>query len=258
MTQTAGASDLPATIRLVSVDASGRWLAAGWMDIRRAPGVSLGYGAAFAIVSLALAIGLLALDLGSLILPLAGGFVLMAPLLAIGFYDISRRLESGERPSAGAVARASSAGFAQVGAMGAVLMLVFLVWTLLALVLFVLFYGQSPPPLDRFVEEILFSVRGGLFLALGTAVGAVIATLAFTISAFSFPMLLDRPVDVVTAILVSARAVRANWRVMFGWAALIVLLTGVGFVTLFLGLAVVMPLLGHASWHAYRDVIEPR
>lgn len=233
MTQTVGASDLPATIRLVSVDASGRWLAAGWMDVRRAPGVSLGYGAAFAIVSLALAIGLLALDLGSLILPLAGGFVLMAPLLAIVFYDISRRLESGERPSAGAVARASSAGFAQVSAMGAVLMLVFLVWTLLALVLFVLFYGQSPPPLDRFVEEILFSVRGGVFLAL------------------------DRPVDVVTAILVSARAVRVNWRVMFGWAALIVLLTGAGFVTLFLGLAVVMPLLGHASWHAYRDVIEP-
>ncbi|MBM3580764.1 MAG: DUF2189 domain-containing protein [Alphaproteobacteria bacterium] len=233
MTQTVGASDLPATIRLVSVDASGRWLAAGWMDVRRAPGVSLGYGAAFAIVSLALAIGLLALDLGSLILPLAGWFVLMAPLLAIVFYDISRRLESGERPSAGAVARASSAGFAQVSAMGAVLMLVFLVWTLLALVLFVLFYGQSPPPLDRFVEEILFSVRGGVFLAL------------------------DRPVDVVTAILVSARAVRVNWRVMFGWAALIVLLTGAGFVTLFLGLAVVMPLLGHASWHAYRDVIEP-
>jgi uncharacterized membrane protein len=182
----------------------------------------------------------------------------MAPLLAIGFYDISRRIEAGEAPTAGGVARASSASFGQVGAMGAVLMMVFFVWTLLALVLFALFYGQSPPPFDRFVEDIVFSVRGATFLALGTAVGAVIATLAFAISAFSFPLLLDRPVDVVTAIVVSIVAVRANWRVMFGWAALIVLLTGVGFVTLFLGLAVVMPLLGYASWHAYRDVIEPR
>ena len=107
MAQAMGASDLPATIRLVSVDASGRWLAAGWMDVRRAPGVSLGYGAAFALVSLGLAGGLLFLDLCSLILPLLGGFVLMAPLLAVGFYDISRRLESGDRPSAGELARAS-------------------------------------------------------------------------------------------------------------------------------------------------------
>jgi uncharacterized membrane protein len=250
--------DLPATIRLVPVDASGRWLAAGWMDIRRAPALSLGYGALFVVASLAFSFGLAVLDLGSLILPLLGGFVLMAPLLAIGFYDISRRIEAGEAPTAGGVARASSASFGQVGAMGAVLMMVFFVWTLLALVLFALFYGQSPPPFDRFVEDIVFSVRGATFLALGTAVGAVIATLAFAISAFSFPLLLDRPVDVVTAIVVSIVAVRANWRVMFGWAALIVLLTGVGFVTLFLGLAVVMPLLGYASWHAYRDVIEPR
>jgi uncharacterized membrane protein len=219
--------------------------------------LSLGYGALFVGASLALAFGLVAFDLGSLILPLAGGFVLMAPLLATGFYDISRRLQAGETPTVGGTVRASAAGFAQVGAMGAVLLIVFLAWTLLALVLFALFYGQSPPPLDRFVEEIAFSTRGAAFLALGTAVGAALATLAFAISAFSFPLLLDRPVDVVTAIAVSAAAVRANWRVMFGWAGLIVLLTGAGFVTLFLGLAVVMPLLGYASWHAYRDVIEP-
>ena len=249
--------DLPATIRVVPVDASGRWLAAAWMDLRRTPGLSLGYGAVFVVVSFALSFGLAALDLGSLILPLAGGFVLMAPLLVVGFYEISRRLESGETPSVGTVARASYANIGQVGAMGAVLMMVFLVWTLLALVLFALFYGQNPPSLDRFVEEIVFSVRGAMFLALGTAVGAMLAALVFTISAFSLPLLVDRPVDVVAAIAVSAAAVRANGRVMFGWAALIVILTGVGFFTLFFGLAVVMPLLGYATWHAYRDVIRP-
>lgn len=253
-----GHHDLPATIRVVPVDASGRWLASAWMDLRRAPGLSLGYGALFVVVSFALSFGLIALDLGSLILPLAGGFVLMAPLLVVGFYEISRRLESGEAPSPGAVARVCCANIGQVGAMGTVLMMVFLVWTLLALVIFALFYGQHPPPLDRFVEDIVFSVRGAMFLALGTAVGAALATLVFTISAFSFPLLVDRPVDVVTAIAVSAAAVRANWQVMFGWAALIVILTGVGFLTLFFGLAVVMPLLGYATWHAYRDVVRPR
>lgn len=249
---------LPATIRVVSVDASGRWLAAAWKDFRRTPGLSIGYGAVFVVAGFALSFGLAALDLGSLILPLTGGFVLMAPLLVVGFYEISRRLESGEAPSVGTLARVSYANIGQVGAMGAVLMMIFLVWTLLALVIFALFYGQNPPPLDRFVEGIVFSVRGAMFLALGTAVGAVLATLVFTISAFSFPLLMDRPVDVVAAIAVSAAAVRANRRVMFGWAALIVMLTGVGFLTLFFGLAVVMPLLGYATWHAYRDVIRPR
>ena len=220
--------DLPATIRVVPVDASGRWLAAAWMDLRRTPGLSLGYGAVFVVVSFALSFGLAALDLGSLILPLAGGFVLMAPLLVVGFYEISRRLESGETPSVGTVARASYANIGQVGAMGAVLMMVFLVWTLLALVIFALFYGQNPPSLDRFVEEIVFSVRGAMFLALGTAVGAVLAALVFTISAFSFPLLVDRPVDVVAAIAVSAAAVRANWRGAFGRGGPLGVLTRAG------------------------------
>ena len=249
---------LPATIRLVSVDASGRWLAAAWMDVRRAPLLSFGYGAGFVVVSFALSVGLFAFDMGSLVLPLAGGFVLLAPFLVVGFYEISRRLEKGETPSAGPVARACCANMGQIGAMGVVLMLVFLVWALAAAILFALFWGHNPPPLDRFVEDIVFSLRGTAFLAVGTAVGAIIATAIFFISAFSFPMLIDRPVDVFTAIAVSIRAVRANWQVMFGWAALIVVLTGVGVITLFLGLAVVMPLLGYATWHAYRDVIGPR
>ncbi len=249
--------NLPATIQRVSVDASGRWLAAAWMDVRRAPGLSFGYGAGFVVASFALSIGLSVFDLGSLVLPLAGGFVLLAPFLVVGFYEISRRLEKGETPQAMPVARACCANMGQVGAMGVVLMLVFLVWALLAAILFALFFGENPPPLDRFVEEILFSLRGAAFLAVGTAVGAIIATGIFFISAFSFPMLIDRPVDVLTAIAVSVRAVRANWQVMFGWAALVVVLTAVGVVTFFLGLAVVMPLLGYATWHAYRDVIRP-
>ncbi|MBM3564653.1 MAG: DUF2189 domain-containing protein [Alphaproteobacteria bacterium] len=253
---TAARHEVPVTIRMVPVDASGRWLAAAWMDVRRAPGLSLGYGLGFVAASFLLSIGFFLFDLGSLILPLAGGFVLMAPFLVVGFYEISRRLEKGETPSAAPVARACYANMGQVGAMGVVLMLVFLVWALLAAILFALFYGHNPPPLDRFAEEILFSLRGGAFLAVGTAVGAAIATGIFFISAFSFPLLVDRPVDVLTAMAVSVRAVRANWQVMFGWAALIVVLTAVGILTFYLGLAVVMPLLGYATWHAYRDVIR--
>jgi uncharacterized membrane protein len=250
--------DFPVIIRRVPVDASGRWLAAAWMDMRRAPGLSLGYGLCFVAASFILSIGLFIFDLGSLVLPLAGGFILLAPFLVVGFYEISRRLEKGESPSAQPVARACCANMGQVGAMGVVLMLVFLAWALMAAILFAVFYGHNPPPLDRFVEEIAFSLRGGAFLAVGTAVGAAIATGIFFISAFSFPLLVDRPVDVLTAMVVSVRAVQANWQVMFGWAALIVVLTAVGVATLYLGLAVVMPLLGYATWHAYRDVISPR
>lgn len=248
---------VPVRIRRVSVDRSSAWLAMGWRDLRAAPAIGLAYGAGFVAVSFLLTFGLIAAGLGALVLPLAGGFLLVAPVLVVGLYDVSRRLERGQSVSVAAVLASLREAAARLGAMGVVLTIFMLAWVLIALALFALFFGQAPPPLDRFVTEIVFSLRGAVFLAIGTAVGTVLAAVAFAITAVSVPMLLDRDLDVVSAIYVSVKAVEANRRVMFGWAAMIVLLVAVGMATFYVGLAVVMPLLAFATWHAYRDLVEP-
>jgi uncharacterized membrane protein len=258
MTAAIAGISIPVTIRQASVDGSGRWLAAGWRDLRRAPAISLAYGGAFVVVSYALSLGLFDIGMGSLVLPLLGSFLLVSPILVVGLYEVSRRIEAGEPLRVGDIARSCGRNLGQIAALGVVLMLFQFVWVLLAIVLFALFFNQNPPPLDRFLEEIVFSARGASFLILGTAIGAVLATIIFTITAVSIPMLMDRPVDVVTAMMVSALAVRRNWQVMVGWAAMIVIVVGVGVATFFLGLAIALPLLAYATWHAYRDLVEPK
>lgn len=247
---------LPVRVRKVTVDHSGRWLAAGWRDFKQTPAVSLTYGGFFVVISFVLTFGLVEVGLGSMVLPLAGGFMLVAPLGVVGLYDVSRHLERGAPVSLGVVCRACRARADQIGAMGVVLTLFLLAWILIALTLFALAFHQGPPPLERFLEDVVFSLDGAVLLLLGTAMGAVLAAGMFTITAVSIPMLLDRDIDVVTAMVVSVHAVAANWQVMIGWAAMIGALTVVGLATFFIGLAVVLPLLGYATWHAYRDLVE--
>jgi uncharacterized membrane protein len=247
---------LPVTIRrLADVDRSGEWLSHGWRDFRRAPGVSLAYGGAFMFIGLALTIGLAYAGLGSLILPLAAGFVIVAPILVVGLYDVSRRLEAELPVSLADCFGAFGRSIGQLAAMGVVLLVCYLVWVRVALLLFALFFNQQPPPLDRFIEDVLFSREGAPLLIVGSLVGAVFGAVVFSISAVSVPLIYDRPVDVLTAVGVSLLTVRQNFRVMFGWAAMIVVLTLVGLATAFVGLAVAVPVLAYATWHAYRDLI---
>ncbi len=248
---------LPVTVRTVSVDRSGKWLAAGWRDMWRIPGISLTYGGAFVVISYVLTYGLINAGLGWLVLPLFGGFMLVAPLLVVGLYDASRRLEAGEQVTLGLIGKAFRKHATQIAAMGLALMLFAFAWIVVAIIIFAMFYSQSPPPLDRFVEDILFSQRGFVFLMTGSAAGAVFAATIFAMTAVSIPMLLDRDIDVITAIVVSLHAVRANWKVMAGWAAMIGIISLAGLATFFIGLALALPMLGYATWHAYRDVIGP-
>jgi uncharacterized membrane protein len=248
---------LPVTVRTVSVDRSGKWLAAGWRDMWRIPGFSLTYGVAFVLISYILTFGLINAGLEWLILPLFGGFMLVAPLLVVGLYDASRRLEAGEPVSLGVMCTAFRSHVTEIASMGLVLMLFTFAWIVVAIIIFALFYGQTPPPLHRFAEEILFSQKGAIFLMTGSAAGALFAATIFTVTAVSIPMLLDRDVDVITAIVVSIVAVRTNWKVMMGWAAMIGVVSFAGLVTFFIGLALALPLLGYATWHAYRDIIGP-
>lgn len=243
------------TVRTLPLDRPWIWLLGGWQDLWRAPAVSLAYGAAIVGASLLLTVGFWLADLIYLVLPMAAGFMFVGPLLAVGLYEVSRRLERNEPVSLGIALRAWRANAGQIAAMGLVLMLFMLVWIRLAFLIFALFFGLTPPSWENLIEVVFFSAQGIPFLAVGTAVGAVLAVVVFAISAISIPALLDRDIGVATAIETSVRAVLANWRVMIGWAALIVVFTAAGIVTAFVGLAVTMPLIGHATWHAYRDMV---
>jgi len=128
-------------------------------------------------------------------------------------------------------------------------------WMRIATLIYALFFGPQPVDWTNFVLKILTTTDGLLFLMAGTAVGAVLAVISFAIGVVSFPLLLDRDVGTAQAIATSVAATAANWRVLMGWGALIVLFTGAGLVTGCLGLIVTMPLIGHASWHAYRDLV---
>ena len=251
-----GTYQLPVNIRSIKdVDRSGQWLAEGWRDFTRAPGVSLIYGSSFVVVGLIATIGLFSEGLGSLILPLAGGLMILAPILVVGLYDAARRLEAGLPVRLADCFRAFGRSAGQLAALGIVLMVCYLFWVRTALLLFALFFNQDPPPFDRFIEDVVLSMQGVALLLVGGAVGAAFAAAVFAISAVSIPLIYDRPVDALTAIGVSLLAVRENFRLMFGWAGLIAVITVAAIATAFIGLAVALPVLAYATWHAYRDLI---
>jgi uncharacterized membrane protein len=251
--QTKGSLTLP--VRLVGVDQPWRWLSAGWSDLRRAPQVSLSYGALFVIASFLVTLGLWLAGLVYLVLPLAAGFMFVGPVIAVGLYEVSRRLGEGQQVSLRDAMAAWRTHAGPIATMGLVLMLFMLAWIRLAFLIFALFFGASPPSWEHLVTTLLFSTDGIPFLIVGTATGGALAAIAFAMSAIALPLLLDRDVGTLVAVATSVAAVLKNWRVMIGWGALIVLFTAAGLVTCYIGLAVTLPLIGYASWHAYRDLV---
>ncbi len=260
LNSTASPSIAPAApaIRRIDPEAPWHWLAAGWRDLWQAPRISLFYGALFSLVSALITVGLWAWGKPQYLPPLAGGFMLVGPLLAVGLYEVSRRLERGQRPTLARALFVKVAAPTQLALLGLLLTAVLLSWMYAAVVLFAIVMGPVELPPPAMMPALLLSSAEGLaLLAIGSAVGGGLAAAIFAISAVSAPLLLERQCDVVTAALTSLRAVRANWKPMLLWAALIVAITAAGIVTLYVGLIVAFPLIGHASWHAYRDLVEP-
>jgi uncharacterized membrane protein len=243
-------------VRTIPIDRPWFWLAEGWRDLTDHAGVSLAYGAVLVVISFALTLGLILADLAFLILPLAAGFFFVAPVLAVGLYECSRRRQQGLPVTLGTALTAWRANPSQIAYMGLILMLFNLAWVRIATLLYALFFGHASPTLDTLANTLLFSPMSLPFLAIGTLTGAVLAAIVFAIGAVALPMLLDRNVDVITAISTSFAAVQHNWRPMALWAALIVIFTTIGMALFYVGLAVALPLVGHASWYAYRDLVE--
>ncbi|TXH17122.1 MAG: DUF2189 domain-containing protein [Gammaproteobacteria bacterium] len=242
------------TIRHVPTSAVKTWLLAAWHDFRRAGLGSLFYGVCFAIGGWLLYFVIS--EAFALFAGLTTGFLLLGPFLTFGLYDLSRRIQLGEPCLLRPTLSAWRPNLANIGLFAAVLAIVFLVWARASMVVFALFFSGGLPTFGDVVRTV-FTFEQPDFAAVYFAVGGFFAAFVFAISVVSLPMMLDRRTDAVTAALVSLVACGQNFATMALWAATIAVLAVIGFASLFIGLVVTIPLIGHASWHAYRDLVEP-
>lgn len=239
--------DVPATSPL-------RWLARGASDLRSCPIPSLFYGFCFAAMGLLITFVFEhAYEYTS---ALTSGFLLLGPFLAMGLYEISRRHELGEHCALGPTLTVWRRNAGNIGVFAVVLGIVFLVWARASLVVFALFYTDEMPNLSGFLEQVL-KMENFEFLAVYFGVGLLFAGLVFAVSVVSIPLMLDRNQDAITSMLASISALARNPAAMLVWAVVIVGVTLIGFLTFHLGLVLLMPIIGHATWHAYRDLVEP-
>jgi uncharacterized membrane protein len=230
------------------------WLRRGLDDFKACGFASAFYGMCFAAVG-----GLLLLAFRhatQLISAVTTGFMLVGPFLAIGLYELSRLRERGETPRLAATLAVWRRNLSAIGIYSLIVIVIYLVWARASLVVFALFYQGGMPTLDSFIAEIsrLDNIE---FLLAYIAIGAFFAGLVFAFSVVSIPMMLDRNQDTVTAMLASFLALVRNFPTLLLWGALIALMVAIGVATAFIGLIVTMPIVGHASWHAYRALIEP-
>lgn len=237
-----------------AADSHWGWLKAGWRDLWRAPLHSIGYGLVFVLVGLAITAGLWQLGLSALTPVALAGFALVAPVFAVGFYRISALLDAGEPVTWSAIRHLPPGRAGQVAFLGILLLMIFLVWVLVAQALYAAFTAGDYRPIDEFSRFALSDTSGLLMITIGTVLGGGLAFAAFAVSAYSFPMLVDRDVDAVTALATSVSMVKHNMLLSVSWAFMIALMTVSGIVAFILPMAIVFPWLGHASWRAYRDV----
>ncbi|HWL48135.1 MAG TPA: DUF2189 domain-containing protein [Sphingomonadaceae bacterium] len=241
--------------RQLPVGSGFAWLRAGWADLWHTPGPSLAYGVGIFLLSTVLITAMVLLRWDYILFPALAGFMVVGPFLALGLYDKSRRLARGESVSLARMIVPEIASRGQVLFTGALLCLLMLVWMRAAVIVYALFFGVGTfPGLDHIAPMLFTTPTGWAMLIVGSVVGGLFAACAFAISAFSIPMMLDRRLDALTAMGTSWALVIHNLPALLVWAAIVLVLSVFSLVTGMLGLILVFPLLGHATWHAYEAV----
>ena len=230
------------------------WLRMGWSDMRENLGASLSYGVILAAVGYAILS--YAADKPYLFMAAISGFMLVGPIAAAGLYEISRRHEKGEKASFAGSLRGLARNADGLAMFGAFLAIALIGWERISAIMFALFYRGEISNVTNFVSGILSSGTNLYFLAAYVIVGAVLAIVVFSLSAIAIPMVMDRETDTITAAMTSLRAVQTNFDTMMLWAVMIVVLIGIGFASMMIGMVILLPLLGHATWHAYRDLVR--
>ncbi len=248
------ASTLPEPSK-VSVEDLRRALALGIADFKRAPVFGLAFSLVYVLGGLVLYAVFVAAGQSWWFIPVAVGFPLLAPFAATGLYEVSRRLEQGAPLSWKAVAGCVLAQKdRQVPSMAMVIMLAFMFWVFVAHTIFALFFGLRP--IESSILAMLMTGPGLMMLLVGGIIGGAMAAVLFALTVVSLPLLLDRELDFITAMITSVKVVMVNPVTMLVWAMIIALLLFVGMLPAFLGLLIALPVLGHASWHLYRMVLR--
>lgn len=231
----------------------------GLADFRAAPAFGLFFGGVYAVGGVALVLLVSALHLGYLAYPLAAGFALIGPFVAVGLYEVSRRRDVGAPLRWGEVLGVVfSQSRRELGWMAFVTLFALIIWLYQVRLLLALFLGfQSFTSVGEFLSVVFSTPEGVMFLIVGNVVGALLALGLFSISVISFPLLLDRDVDFITAMIASVKSVTMNPKPMIGWGLFIVLALILASIPFFAGMLIILPALGHASWRLYKRVVEP-
>jgi uncharacterized membrane protein len=250
-------STVAPSIRKIKISDLGDPLRRGWDDFKAVPSHAIILCLIYPVLGLVLARLVLGYSVLPLLFPLAAGFALLGPFAALGLYELSRRRERNEATSAAhAVGVLRSPSFGSMLGLGVILLTLFVVWIAAAQAIYVATFGYAPAAgMPDFLTRVLTTPAGWMLIVVGCGVGFLFALAAFCISVVSFPLMLDRRASTADAMLTSLRVVVANPLPMAGWGLIVAALLLIGCVPAFVGLAVVVPVLGHATWHLYRTVV---
>lgn len=233
-------------------------LRAGLRDMTKRPALSLFFGLAYALIGAALLSGLLVFEQVWIVIAAAVGFPLVAPFLAAGLYELSRRLKVAEPFSASDIFLVVfNQQRRQFGWMALIVLFAFWLWAYQVRLMLALFLQNKPLQTFESAASVLFTtMEGATFLLVGSCIGAVLATLLFSLTVIAMPLLMDKDIDFVTAMITSVKTVRKSPVVMLGWGAVVGALTLVAIAPGLLGVIVIFPILGHASWHLYERLVS--